>query len=72
MSSKRALRRRACEGKVAYPNKNSAQRALRKLEHRNQNKTPPDPWPLESYKCRFCPKWHNGHARSKRSEHMRF
>ena len=53
MSSKRAIRRKACEGKIKHNSRNDAWAARRKL--------PFDESPMNIYKCKFCKKWHIGH-----------
>jgi hypothetical protein len=54
VTSKRALRRRACEGKRAYPHEGAARQAaaLALREHGEL---------LGHYRCPFCSGWHIGH-----------
>lgn len=56
MASKRAIRRRACEGKVRHGDKESALAhlywSLRRFEQAGY---------LNVYPCRFCGGWHIGH-----------
>lgn len=49
MASKRAQRRRACDGKRRYDTLEAA------LAGRGPLRA------LQPYKCRFCHHWHNGH-----------
>lgn len=60
MSSKRALRRKQCKGKVRYPSQMSAQAGIGRLR-RNTGTTS---W-LQAYRCRHCSGWHFGHPPQK-------
>lgn len=57
MSSKRAIRRRACKGKVRHVDQVAAQTAIRALVRAKG-----DQGPLSPYRCRFCGGWHFGHT----------
>lgn len=48
MSSKRNIRRRACEGKTRYASKEEAEQV-------------PGPKSVHPYQCDFCGGWHRGH-----------
>ena len=54
MSSKRALRRKSCEGKTQYDTQAEAEVAAR---HRSRQT---GQW-LVPYHCRFCNRYHIGH-----------
>lgn len=53
MSSKRALRRKSCEGKVQHETKDAAWAASRKTSGGG----------VYPYRCSFGPHWHVGHPR---------
>lgn len=53
MSSKRALRRKQCKGKVRHETREFALIALRHTRSYGN---------LSPYKCRFCGGWHIGHT----------
>lgn len=57
MSSKRAIRRRACQGKQRHPDWNAANAALRSLLCRKG-----DQGVMRVYGCRFCGGYHFGHT----------
>jgi len=57
VASKRALRRRACESKRAYPHEGAARQAA-KLALRERGEV------LSCYPCTFCGGWHIGHPPS--------
>lgn len=57
MSSKRAIKRRACEGKVRYTSQKAAQAAIGRLR-RNTGTTG---W-FSAYRCERCGNFHFGHA----------
>lgn len=57
MSSKRAIRRKACKGKVRHADQAAAHGALRAL---NQDKGYQGP--MNPYRCPFCGGWHIGHS----------
>lgn len=57
MSSRRAIKRRACDGKVRYPSQRAAQAAIGRLR-RNTGATG---W-FSAYKCDRCGMFHFGHA----------
>ena len=54
MSSKRAQRRRACEGKVRHPNAEAA------LAHAAHLRRLGSPVPARAYACPHCGAWHVG------------
>lgn len=54
MSSKRRLRRQACEGKVRYPSVSSAQASAYKQRRLGRYLMP--------YCCSFCGQWHLDHV----------
>lgn len=56
MSSKRAVRRRACDGKIRHVNERGA--VLHAIELRKKDNA--DRY-LNIYKCKFCSGWHVGH-----------
>lgn len=56
MSSKRAIRRKACKGKTRYGSAKDATVAIRNL-HRAKG---PQGF-MTPYKCQFCGAWHFGH-----------
>jgi hypothetical protein len=58
VASKRAVRRRACEGKIRY---GSAAEALERRAALHGGKSQ-----LGAYRCRFCGGFHLGHAPRKR------
>lgn len=53
MSSKRRLRRQACEGKRAYYEREAAQLEANRLWKGGERVRP--------YQCKFCKRWHIGH-----------
>ncbi len=53
MASKRAIRRRACEGKQRYESRGEAANACYKPS-------------LHPYQCTFCTGWHVGHRPRRR------
>ena len=55
MASKRALRRRSCEGKRRYPSPAAAQRDAAKLARERGGA-------IDAYPCAFCGRWHVGHT----------
>jgi hypothetical protein len=57
MSSKRAVRRRACQGKVRHADYNAANAALRALVRAKGEQGR-----LQAYRCRFCRGYHFGHV----------
>jgi hypothetical protein len=61
VSSKRAIRRKACDGKTRYESFAAAASALRTLLRKVGN----DGWPLGAYGCRFCNGFHFGHVPTK-------
>ncbi len=61
MSSKRATRRRSCEGKTRFSSFNEAARALRALVRKIGN----EGWPMHAYRCSFCNGYHFGHVPAK-------
>jgi hypothetical protein len=64
MSSKRHIRRKQCQGKVAYPTLESAQIAAR-ISSRKFNTG------LSPYKCHFCRGFHIGHLPAQMCKAMR-
>ena len=58
MSSKRAIRRRSCKGKVRHLTADAASAAI---HHLNMRKG----WQgrMNAYRCPFCGGYHVGHAR---------
>lgn len=59
MSSKRAIRRRACTGKQRFACWEEAFVAMKALL---RNKGTDGCRPMNAYRCRFCGGWHYGHA----------
>jgi hypothetical protein len=58
VNSKRALRRRSCDGKVRYTEFGAARWAMhRMLRHEGS-----DGARMNVYRCRFCRGFHFGHA----------
>ena len=57
MSSKRAIRRRSCEGKHRHLSWDAANAALRSLLRRRG-----DQGHLQAYRCPFCRGFHFGHT----------
>ena len=53
MSSKRAIRRRACEGKLRYASAAEAEAARKRARRRRAL--------VEGYRCPFCSGYHVGH-----------
>lgn len=62
MSSKRAIRRRACKGKVRHPEQGHAHAALRSLVRERG-----DQGAMTPYRCQFCGGWHIGHTPKRRA-----
>lgn len=56
MSSKRAIRRRACDGKQRHPTAERAWAHITSLARSGLAKGT-----LNAYRCRFCRGWHVGH-----------
>lgn len=54
MSSKRAIRRKACEGKARHQDREGASVALRIAKREGR-------FGLEIYRCHFCRCYHLGH-----------
>lgn len=63
MSSKRHLRRKACEGKVRHESSAAAMRHIRSLRRQGDLYT----GPLNAYRCEFCRGYHIGHRINQRS-----
>jgi len=61
MSSKRHLRRKACDGKVRHKTQQDAIYQIISLRKDNQNVKL-----LKPYRCKFCKKFHIGHKRKTR------
>ena len=61
MSSKRAIRRQACDGKTRFPTFSDAANALRGFLRLASS----DGWPMSPYRCRFCSGFHFGHVPAK-------
>lgn len=57
MASKRRLRRKSCEGKVRYQTPQIAMSVLFRLKRQKKLNGV-----LNTYKCKFCGKFHLGHA----------
>lgn len=58
MSSKRRLRRNACDGKVRYTSFPEARHAMHSVIRHMGN----GGWPMEPYHCEFCKGFHFGHV----------
>lgn len=54
MSSKRRIRRKACEGKQRHDTQAAAHVHVVSLWRKDQSK-------MRSYHCQFCKGWHVGH-----------
>jgi hypothetical protein len=61
MSSKRAIRRRACDGKTRFGSFAAASAALRRLLRSGGY----DGWPMSAYPCPSCGGFHYGHTPAK-------
>jgi hypothetical protein len=61
MSSKRALRRKACDGKVRHADAGGAHTALKKLARAKPDHAPGSA--MGVYRCGFCGGWHIGHRK---------
>lgn len=61
MSSKRRLRRRACESKRRYDTAYEAYSARRSVQSRNE-KVRGYTTRMNVYKCKFCGGYHTGHV----------
>ena len=57
MSSKRALRRRACKGKQPHADWNAANAAMRSMIRRKG-----DSGQMQAYRCQSCGRYHFGHT----------
>lgn len=57
MSSKRAIRRRACKGKVRHASIEAAQAHVGALNRTKGYK------PMDAYRCQFCGGYHVGQRR---------
>lgn len=57
MSSKRRRRRKACAGKIPFPDQTAAVAALISLQRKHGEHS------VRSYHCSFCHHWHIGHYR---------
>lgn len=53
MSSRRHLRRQACDGKFRFPDRDATLAARRSMGVRGAD--------LDPYRCRFCHAWHLDH-----------
>lgn len=62
MSSKRRLRRRLCGQKRAFPDRESAERMVRRVVAK-EYEVGHQPCMLRSYRCTVCGQWHIGHTR---------
>lgn len=60
MSSKRAIRRKSCSGKIRHADLAAAQRAIYRL-----NRDKGYQGPMSAYKCSHCGGWHIGHTPGK-------
>jgi hypothetical protein len=58
VSSKRAIRRKACEGKTRYTSFSEAASALRGF----LRQFTAGGWPMSAYRCKFCSGFHFGHV----------
>lgn len=65
MSSKRRIRRRSCQGKMAYPTQKAAVWNAGRLRREHQGGT----W--AAYRCRWCGKWHVGRPSAAERRSMR-
>lgn len=56
MASKRRVRRKSCTGKIGHETAGVAVAAMKSVQRRR--------WygPMNVYRCRFCSKYHIGHA----------
>lgn len=61
MSSKRAIRRKACDGKTRFASFAEASGALRAFLRNVGNQG----WPMGAYRCKFCNGFHFGHVPTK-------
>lgn len=61
MSSKRAIRRKACKGKQRFTSLGDAWTALRAVL-RGDKRRGFDPGAMNAYPCRFCGGFHFGHT----------
>ena len=57
MASKRAIRRKSCDGKIQYADQGTAW----KVSHRLMAAKPSGTSGATPYKCQFCARWHVGH-----------
>jgi hypothetical protein len=58
MSSKRAIRRKACDGKTRFSSFQQAHQAMRALIRKVGN----EGRPMDAYHCNFCNGFHFGHV----------
>jgi hypothetical protein len=58
MSSRRRLRRKACEGKMRHETQAQAVAHAIHLYRKTGEQ-------MQSYHCRFCRRWHVGHAKQR-------
>jgi hypothetical protein len=61
MSSKRAIRRKACDGKTRFASFAEANGALRAFL-RKVASVASARWPMSAYRCKFCNGFHFGHV----------
>jgi len=54
MSSKRAMRRKSCDGKIRYLSREKARSKVFKMSFDGRS--------LDVYRCDFCGGWHIGHT----------
>lgn len=54
MASKRRLRRKSCEGKIQFPDKETAMKACYSYKRKFGQF-------MTAYPCKFCSGWHFGH-----------
>ncbi len=71
MSSKRAIRRKACAGKIRHATQAHANAHLGSLVHRIRRVTPKKTGIdsggyVNAYACRWCNGWHVGHPPKRR------
>lgn len=63
MASKRHLRHKACDGKIRYEQRETAEQAAQSLaQYKHQ-------W-INAYHCRFCKGWHIGHPNARARQSM--
>ena len=63
MASKRAARRKSCDGKIRYATGAEATAEACRLRRRSH-------WPMQAYRCQFCHGYHVGHMPRKNIKTM--